>query len=255
MLSIFTRWRRRRVLAKPFPPHWENYLERNYILYADLPSALRNLLRDRMRIFIAEKYWEGVAGFEISEEMQVTIAAMACTLTLGFDEAEACYPKVLTVLVHGEQYSRKSRQRWAGGIVTEGEEWRLGEAWNLGPVALSWPDVLEGGLHLDGFNLVFHEFAHALDMTGGEADGIPPQSSDAAEREWAATLAGEYNTLQHLFHTGRAIPLDAYSLTNHAELFAVATESYLERPRLLQLKLPRLYNLLDRFYRLRPADW
>lgn len=255
MLSLLTRWRRRRILSRPYPADWDDFLDQNYALYSQLPTPLRTLLRDRLRIFIAEKYWEGVAGFEVTEEMQVTIAAMACTLTLAFDESEACFPQVLTVLVHGEQYSRQSRQRWAGGIVTEGEEWRLGEAWNLGPVALSWPDVVEGGQRLDGFNLAFHEFAHALDMTGGAADGIPPQASEALEREWTATLSQEYETLQHLFAAGRGIPLDAYALTNHAEFFAVATESYLERPRLLRIKLPRLYELLDGFYRLRPAEW
>lgn len=255
MFSIFRRWRRRRLVAQPFPSHWEAYLKKNFGQFFEIPAHYRERLRDRMRYFIAEKYWEGVAGFEVTEEMRVTVAAMACTLTLEFHAEEACFPKVQTVLLHGEQYSRVSRQRWAGGIVTEGEEWRLGEAWNLGPVALSWPDVVEGGERLDGFNLVFHEFAHALDMTGGEADGIPPQGSDVAERAWAAKLEAEYEALRGQFAAGRSIPLDAYALTNHAEFFAVATESYLERPQLLMVRLPGLYELLNNFYRLNPAEW
>lgn len=255
MFSFLARWRRRRILSKPFPSHWNDYLERNYLLYEWIPEARREALRDRMRIFIAEKYWEGVAGFEVTEEMQVTIAAMACTLTLAFEESEACYPHVLTVLVHGATYSRQAREQGAGGVVTERREWRLGEAWSLGPIALSWPDVLDGGRHDDGSNLVFHEFAHALDMTSGSADGVPPRSDEEDERRWLATLTEEYESLRAQFAAGRGIPIDAYALSNHAEFFSVATENYFERPRLLQLKLPRLYNLLNGFYQLNPAEW
>ena len=133
---------------------------------------------------------------------------------------------------------------------------RLGEAWDLGPVALSWPDVVEGGRDPDdGFNLVYHEFAHALDMTGGAADGVPPLPTSRAEREWVHILGEEFETLRALRAAGRGIPLDDYALTNEAEFFSVATESYMERPRLLMLKLPRLYELLDSFYRLNPAQW
>src|SRR5690606_14716611 len=134
--------------------------------------------------------------------------------------------------------------------------WRLGEAWSLGPVALSWPDVVEGGRDPDdGFNLVYHEFAHALDMIGGAADGVPPLPSEQAEREWAEILGEELESLRMLRASGRGIPLDDYALTNEVEFFSVLTESYLERPRLLQLRLPRLYDLLESFYRLQPAQW
>ncbi|HEX6987219.1 MAG TPA: M90 family metallopeptidase [Planctomycetaceae bacterium] len=256
MFSFLKRRRRRKLLAEPFPPAWEAYLAEDFHQFALLPAPLRTKLRDRLRVFLAEKYWEGVSGFEVTDEMRVVVSAMACTLTLAFDESVAYYPKVVTVLIHGEHYSRKARRRWAGGVVSEGEEWRLGEAWDLGPVGLSWPDVVEGGLDPDdGFNLVYHEFAHALDMIGGAADGVPPLPSGRAEREWSAVLGAELDALRSQRDAGRGIPLDDYALTNEAEFFSVATESYFERPRLLRLKLPRLYGLLDSFYRLSPAEW
>lgn len=256
MFGFIKRRRRKKLLAEPFPAAWEGYLAENFAQFALLPEPLRAKLRDRMRVFEAEKYWEGVAGLEVTEEMRVVVSAMACTLTLAFDEAEAFYPKVLTVLLHEEKYSRRARRRWAGGVVAEGDEWRLGEAWELGPVGLSWPDVVEGGLDPDdGFNLVYHEFAHALDMTGGSADGVPPMASTKAEREWAERLGAELEELRGLRDAGYGIPLDGYALSNEAEFFAVASESYFERPRLLRIKLPGVYELLDSFYRLGPAGW
>ena len=256
MFGFLKRRRRRKLIAVPFPPAWDEILEEYYPQFAMLPSPLQIRLRDRMRIFQSEKYWEGVGGFEVTEEMQVVISAMACTLTLAFDDADAFYSRVLTVLIHGEAYSRKAQHRSAAGVVDERYEWRLGEAWSLGPVALSWPDVVEGGRNpSDGRNLVFHEFAHALDMSGGAADGIPPVGDDRAERTWAAVFHREYEALHASWSSGLGLPIDTYALTNEAELFSVATENYLERPRLLQIKLPRLYELLDSFYRLRPAEW
>lgn len=256
VFGAIRRWRRRKLTAGPFPPAWEAVLAENFAQFALLPAAHQAKLRDRARVFAAEKYWEGVGGAEVTEEMRVTVAAMACVLTLGFDDAEAFFPKVLTVLIHEEKYSRKARRRRAGGIVAEGDEWRLGEAWELGPVGLSWPDVLEGGRDPDdGFNLVYHEFAHALDMTGGTADGVPPLPNARAEREWSKTLAAELAALRDARAQGYGIPLDSYALSDEAEFFAVSTESYFERPRLLKIRLPRVYDLLDSFYRLGPAEW
>ncbi len=42
--------------------------------------------------------------------------------------------------------------------------------------------------------------------------------------------------------------LDGYASTNEAEFFAVATETYFERPDELQRSLPELYAELRRFY-------
>ncbi|MDQ3331173.1 MAG: zinc-dependent peptidase [Planctomycetota bacterium] len=116
--------------------------------------------------------------------------------------------------------------------------------------------MLRGGANpVDGKNVVYHEFAHALDMADGAVEGTPPLGSISAEEEWTATLQSELEELRRQYHQGFGIPIDPYGLTNPAEFFAVSTESYVERPRLLQLKLPRLYDLLDSFYRLTPAEW
>jgi len=51
----------------------------------------------------------------------------------------------------------------------------LGEAHLGGPVILVWDDVKKGAQHPEcGHNVVFHEFAHKLDMLDGDADGAPP---------------------------------------------------------------------------------
>jgi Mlc titration factor MtfA (ptsG expression regulator) len=65
------------------------------------------------------------------------------------------------------------------GVVHEFTDVLSGEAWEGGPLIISWHDVQMAG---DGYNVVIHEFAHKLDMLNGEADGIPALHSGIAER-------------------------------------------------------------------------
>jgi MtfA peptidase len=47
--------------------------------------------------------------------------------------------------------------------------------------------------------------------------------------------------------------MDAYGATSEAEFFAVATETFFERPRLPQQQQPALYDVLRGFYRQDPV--
>jgi hypothetical protein len=54
---------------------------------------------------------------------------------------------------------------------------------------------------------------------------------------------------------GEKTAIDEYGATNPAEFFAVATESFFERPRDLQQRHPALYEELKRFYLQDPVGW
>lgn len=49
--------------------------------------------------------------------------------------------------------------------------------------------------------------------------------------------------------------IDAYGGTNPAEFFAIATETFYEKPRPLKKKHPELYAELQSYYQLDPAEW
>lgn len=49
--------------------------------------------------------------------------------------------------------------------------------------------------------------------------------------------------------------LDFYGATNPAEFFAVATESFLEKPAQLQKEHPELYEELRDYYKISPIEW
>lgn len=157
-------------MNQPAPPEWLDILRRNVAVFGRLPDDLQQRLLKTMRIFIAEKNWEGCGGLTLTEQMQVTIAAQACLLVLAFDDE--FYDHVLTLLVYPTAYIAPDQHITRAGVVIEGDTTRLGEAWYRGPVILSWEDALAGGRQeTPGRNLVLHEFAGGpgCSSTGGRS--------------------------------------------------------------------------------------
>jgi hypothetical protein len=50
---------------------------------------------------------------------------------------------------------------------------------------------------IPGHNVIYHEFAHKLDMLDGAADGTPPLRDRAEYRDWVQTCEKEYLRLKH----------------------------------------------------------
>jgi hypothetical protein len=183
--------------------------------------------------------------------MRWVIAANACILLLG-READV-YPGLSTILVYPHAYVANVRSSH-GGIVTEATAVRAGESWSRGSLVLAWDHVHRDATDIhDGHNLVFHEFAHLLDLQDGAADGTPPLPNKTRYIAWARALGDAYTDLTRRIEQHRPSVLDAYGATNPAEFFAVATECFFERPLPLEGAYPDLYEELRRFYRRDPA--
>lgn len=254
LFSWLKKRRRRKLLAEPFPAEWLDILKNNVAHYALLPAELQPKLRDIVRIMVAEKDWGGGRGLEITAEMQVTVSALAGVLVLGQDGFY--FDNVMTVLVYPSGYRARRRQALgAGGAYLEGTEALEGEADPHGPITLSWDRVLEAGRAPGyGDNLVFHEFAHKIDMLSGEADGAPPMPASLARR-WAPAMTAAYAGLVRAVEQRRRVFLDPYGATNEAEFFAVLTEAFFDDPLGLRAAHPDLYQLMSELYRLDPAPW
>jgi len=235
---------RQQLLAAPFPAAWATVLQR-LPFYRNLDDRGQQRIRDDLRVLVAEKEWEGCGGLELTDEIRVTIAAQASLLLLNIEHDY--YPDVSSILVYPSAY-RTMPQRDAAGVMREGSA-NLGEAWPGGPVVLSWDAARGGALDPeDGHNLVLHEFAHKLDMLDGLADGTPPLPDESRLQAWVKTMTAEFTKLRDAAEHGRATVLDQYGATNPAEFFAVATECFFERGRLLHDRHPQLYAVLRDYY-------
>jgi Mlc titration factor MtfA (ptsG expression regulator) len=252
----FWGWKRRRrqaVLNRPFPTAWLNILEQRAPFYTPLSSDERHRLQDLIRIFIADKKFEGCGGQAMTEEIRITIAAQACRLLLHRDidrpiGQTKVYPGLYSILVYPSHYNTHSQQH-EGRVITENYQSRWGESWNRGAVVLAW-DAIEGASHIlgEGHNLVLHEFAHQLDVQSGEADGVPLLQGRLRHAAWAHAMSDAYRDLQSRVNKGKSSVLDTYGATSPAEFFAVATECFFEKPLALKGRYAELYEQLQLFY-------
>lgn len=245
--------RRKKILSSPMPGHWEGILDQNVRQLSRLTLQQRALLFQRVQIFVQEKYWEGCNGFEITEEVKLTIAGQACLMTLGF--AKDCFDQLKTILVYPDTYAATENFQNSIGVLTEGTSFRLGESWGKGPIILSWSSIYEGGqIPDDGRNVVVHEFAHYYDAVEGQFSGTPPLHSNQEYQRWEDVMTAEFQELRGQLSRGEATFIDAYGSTNPAEFFAVCSEHFFEQGRQMREYSSDLYETLKMFYQQDPAQ-
>lgn len=225
-------------------------------------------LRETATLFIAEKEFTTAHDLPLTDEMVISIAVQASVpiLELGM----AWYGGWHGVVIYPGEFVIRKEVMDEDGIVHNVREEAAGEAWEHGPVILSWQDIeLGGALAAPGaqpYNVVMHEFAHKLDMLNGESDGIPAFSSRlhaGVDREqWANDLFAEYDAFadrceqipERRWDVDPILSLvDPYGAQHPAEFFAVASEVFFVEPVALLETLPSLYALLQAFYLQDPA--
>jgi len=241
MFGFFRRRKRKRLLGQPFPPEWLPLLKRYLPFYPRMSAADRARFHDHIKVFVWEKTFIGAKGLQVTDTHKVIIAAAAARLIQHLDLSY--YDRLREIVVYPHDYKHP-----------DGSEVILGEAHHWGVVVLSWPAVLHGLADpCDGWDTAAHEFAHVLDRGTGAFNGTPALRADAHYRPWAQVMQQHYDRLREGAPRERRV-MRPYGATNEAEFFAVATEAFFERPRLMRQLTPDLYEELRRFYGFDPTD-
>ena len=247
--------RRKKILENPFPPEWESILLRNVKHFRRLSEEKRKHLRELVQVFVAEKNWEGCGGLAMNDEIRITIAAQACLLVLElphdlYSGVDSIFVYPTTVIIPERPIGVFERP----GTIRQGSTPILGEAHLRGPVILVWDSVLQMARHPEsGHNVVYHEFAHKLDMADGRIDGTPPLENKEQYEQWTKICSKEFLQLRARSSGGRPTFLDSYGAVNEAEFFAVITEQFFDQPEALKRYHPELYAVLRAFYRQDPV--
>jgi Mlc titration factor MtfA (ptsG expression regulator) len=251
MFQWFKKRRRKKILLDPFPKKWRQILSEKIAHFSYLSSEERVRLEQFVQIFIAEKDFEGCNGQIITDEIKVVIASQACLLILNLPHD--FYAKVNSILVYPSTVVLpKSRTGvfTRGPLIARTDTPIVGQAFMHGTVILVWDVIKREAAHpRGGHNVVYHEFAHILDMFDGKADGTPLLRDREQYREWAEVCTRVFYDLRKKMEKGRKTFLNNYAATNEAEFFAVATEYFFDRPVRMQKKRPELYEVLKGFYR------
>ncbi len=239
--------RRREVRARELSASERDLLNKHVPLFRMLPQEHHRKLEGCISVFLDEISFEACGGLpEVTDEMRLGIAVQACLLLVGSGYAD--FGRLRSVLIYPNAYQT--------GEEEGSDDVRLGESWQTGSVVLSWQSVVEGARNPeDGRNVVIHEFAHQIDQYDGDADGLPLLKAKGDYRKWAQAFSKSYDLLCERVNAGKRTVLDPYGATNPAEFFAVATETFFEKPVQLQRKHPAVYEELRTFYGLDPMHW
>lgn len=239
-------------------------------------EAHQGRLRALCQELLVHKVMSAAGGLELSADVQVSIAIQACLpiLNLGL----SWYRGWSGIIVYPSEFVARRRVQDEAGLVHEYEEVAAGEAWQHGPVVVSWCEHAEAAAPgAQAFNVVIHEFAHKLDLLDGEADGMPPFDRRVHPHlrpgEWRAALQDAYERLGAALdlieldlpasvdpESAEAdryyarLPLDPYAAQDEGEFFAVSSETFFVDPQRLAQAFPDWYAQLTQFYRIDPLS-
>jgi Mlc titration factor MtfA (ptsG expression regulator) len=241
---------RRERYESGFLPEWRDLLAEKVGHWNHLDEVERARLEDLALVLIAEKAWEAARDFELTDEMMVVISAQAALLGLGLPDD--VYRGVHAIIVHPTTLVVTGPHSQVAGLVSDEPMPVLGQAVDGGPVVIVWDTAIDEARHPGrGHNVVFHEFAHKLDMLDGTVDGTPPLADAEQYERWVSVCTATYEQVVE----GRGgHSLRAYAGVNPGEFFAVATEAFFDAPDALRLEHPDLYEVLSGFYRQDPSS-
>lgn len=259
-----------RELARITDEDWGRAFS-GYPFLIGLSAQENHDLRERAAWLLASKAFIGAQGLVVTDEIMLSIAIQAALPVLKLDLV--LYEGWSDIVVYPGGFLIPRTEVDEAGVVHEYVQEASGEAWEGGPVILSWEDA--GPNAPREANVVIHEFAHKLDLYTGDADGMPSLSAHPHIRpaEWRRVLEASFgafneeltaaedaipphidpesDTAMPWFET---LPLDPYAATDRGEFFAVSTEAFFVDPGPLAMALPQWYGLLAQYYRQDPLQ-
>jgi Mlc titration factor MtfA (ptsG expression regulator) len=232
--------RRRRILSDPFPEAWKKILHRHVSFYRNLAEDERGYFEKRVRIFLAEKK---ITGVEVKigdlERLLVASAALIPVFRIADWEYDSLDEVLLYPRGFDDEYDFSSGRGDVLGMVADHTSAVILSARELRG------DFRTGKWH----NTAIHEFLHRIDEEDGVMDGVP---SLLLDREHAAMWKAMRQRETRRMESGES-PLDPYALTDEAEFFAVAGETFFSDPGLLEKGSPALYDIMRLIFRQDPA--
>ena len=196
--------------------------------------------------FLHEKTITPIGDLALDDAQRLQLAALCCLPLLRFG-AEGLHGWS-QLLVYPDAFRARRSHVDAAGVLHEWDEDLIGEAWEAGPLILSWADVQAdiADPHA-GYCVAVHEMAHKLDALDGVLDGTPPLPR-AWQREWARDFQQAYDAFAAKVDRGAHTRIDPYAAEAPEEFFAVCTEYHFSKPSELRQSMPKVAAHLARFY-------
>jgi MtfA peptidase len=213
---------------------------------ASIDDIRRVRLRELSETFLREKTISPVGGLALHDLARLQLAALCCLPLLKFGREGLHGWSEL--IVYPEAFRVRREAIDDDDVQHEWEDDLIGEAWEEGPLILSWADVqADIDTPEAGLCLAVHEMAHKLDALDGEMDGTPPLPR-AWQREWASDFQRAFEDCVASVDRGGDTDIDPYAAESPEEFFAVCSEHHFGAPHVLHSAFPAIAAHLRRFY-------
>ena len=227
------------------PAHWHQALA-GVPWLRTIDSGREAKLQALVTRFLRDKAITPVQGLRLNEVQRLRLAILCCMPLVEFG------PEGLhgwsELLVYPDAFRVQRSHQDAHGVLHEWDDELIGEAWERGPVILSWADVrTDVAAPTEGYCVAAHEIAHKLDALDGALDGTPPLPRDW-QRQWASDFQRAYDGFCRQVDADEEVAIDPYAAEAPEEFFAVCTEYHFSAPAALRAAMPEVAAHLQRLY-------
>lgn len=226
-------------------PQWSDFLQQTVSFYQHLSTSEKQCFEQRCLLFLDTTRIESSQDVAITDHDKLLVAASAIIPVWGFPNWH--YFNLEAVFLLPDRFN----QKYQYGLPDSRISGMVGTGPMYGKLVLSKPDLHQGFANSrDKQNVGIHEFVHLIDMADGECDGFPER---VTKYEYCAPWFEFVHQKINQVEAGNS-NIHNYATTNSAEFFAVSSEYFFERPKLLKNKHPKLYRYLSEFYKQNLAE-
>ena len=222
----------------PIPPEWIHILQDKVSFFRQLNEADKQVFAQRVQLFLATTDIEGYS-VDVDDTDRLLVAASAIIPVWSFPEWHYFNLKKV-VLLPGS-----FNDEFVVGQPDSNIQGMVGTGPMYGKMVLSKPALNYGFSNSrDKRNVGIHEFTHLIDMADGDNDGFPERLKEHSfSIPWFDLARQKIKAIEN-----QDTNINTYGATNHLEFFAVSSEYFFERPKMLKRKHPALYDALEAFY-------
>lgn len=221
-----------------FPKDWRDILIRKVAYYNALSIEEKNNFEYKIHEFLLNYRITGI-DVKIDDVDRILTAASAVIPIFAFPDWR--YFNLSEVLIYPSEFNLNFET--AG--PHRGVQGMVGRGSMTGKMILSKPALRKGFENeTDKHNVAIHEFVHLIDMSDGSVDGLP---QILMKKQYALPWLNLIDEKIREIKKGET-KINPYGTTNKAEFFAVLSEYFFERPKLLEKNQPELYKMMETIF-------
>jgi len=231
-----TKWKKPN---KPFPERFKTILNKEVVFYKNLNTADQSIFEYKIQEFLLN---HRITGIECDLTIADNLLVAASAVIPIFRITNWNYSNLYDVIIYPDTFNHNHEvtgdNRGILGMV--------GTGYMEGKMILSIKALRHGFKNeADKNNTAIHEFVHLIDKLDGTIDGIPDILLDKQYSiPWIDLMEQKINEINQ-----NKSDIKPYGGTSKIEFFAVASEYFFERPKLMSKKHPVLYEYLEDIFK------